>query len=746
MKDTRNAIIATIVFALLALTACGPDLEARQLATRRHLDSAYAAARAENQRHLEGFIQLVALTAPGADSADPAIEPAQSSTDSLHVKAQKARLDSVRIVMDSLQRWCGVASYSTPRYLRRVCPMAVARPDRRALAAEDALLIPTLPPVVVPPANQKPVARFTWTVSNGTIYLDGRTSTDDKAVTQWDWTAPNTDRPPKTGAQTQRGWGSTDTPYIECLTVRDAEGLTSQVCQTISGPTTTPPPPVDTSTPPPVITPPPSSGTIAAAELPRVTPPSADPYPGRACSVTLPPATPITSALQAARGGDVVCLTSGATYAPFQLPARVAGDTGWIVLRTATTLPATGTRMRPSTAPALAKIVTTLNGQSALTTTPATFGWFIRGVEFMTGPTVTLVSNFLWLGDIGALQDTYAEVPQRIILSQVYVHGTPTASIQRCIALNTGATAIVDSWIGECHIKGFEGQGISGWNGPGPHLVDNSHVEAAGINALWGGATPSIPGMVAADITVRRSYFYTPVSWKTVWTKKNLFETKNAVRVLIEDSVFDGAWTDSQIGGALLFKSSNDQANCPWCRTSDVTIRRSYVTHAAGGIVLNGREAYLGGGVDSVARRFLIQDVVFDSLNVAPYTDGARGIQITSATTDITFDRVLLTGLFDTGNLLVLDPNNLSPRTAFRNSVFSHGRYAASNSLSVIGLPSMTYSLPGFEWTGMTIVRWSTLDPLPIGTTVVTSFGAAPLTATIRTTVKAAVAGVVVPP
>lgn len=488
----------------------------------------------------------------------------------------------------------------------------------------------------------------------------------------------------------------------------------------------------------PSTTPPPTT-TIGAAELPRSIPPFSDPYPGRSCSQAVAAGGNITGALAAARGGSVVCVSPGADYAPIQLVCRAAGDTGWVVLRTDGPLPPEGTRIRPSAA-TLGRIVVPTNGAPAITTCPGAFGYFVRGIEITTGPGVTQTGDLVMLGTSGAAQDVMVEVPQRLVLSQVYIHGYDTGEIKRCVLLNSGATAIVDSWISNCHLAGQEGHGIGGWNGPGPHLIRNNFVEAAGINLFWGGATPSIPGMVAADVTIQRNHVYKPIAWKGRWVVKNLFETKNAVRVIAEGNVFDGSWESAQIGPAILFKSANDQGDCHWCRTTDVTFRLNYTKNAAQGIVFSGAENYNGGRVDTVARRFLIERSVFDSLGIPPYahsTGGTRRIQIGTKASDIVFDRVVIHGKADDGSVFTLDPNNASPRTAFRNSVFSHGYYFVTGT-------SMALGLPGYEWTNMFIVRAAQLSAVPPGTTILTTENA--LAAQIRADVSAAVTGVVTPP
>lgn len=201
-------------------------------------------------------IRAVLLTIGYALLAIPA--GAQSSKDSAHVKAQRQRLDSAKTALDSLRRWCNVPSYTSPRYLRRVCGIAAAKPDIRARAAEDSLLIAPQPPP--PPANAKPQASFTVSWSGTTATLTS-TSTDDQGIASCEFRAPGTDRPTRSVCSTTRGYSATDQPYTEWLIVKDAAGLVDSTSQEILGPPSQPPPPVDTSTPPPP--PPPPTGATA---------------------------------------------------------------------------------------------------------------------------------------------------------------------------------------------------------------------------------------------------------------------------------------------------------------------------------------------------------------------------------------------------------------------------------------------------------------------------------------------------
>ena len=56
---------------------------------------------------------------------------------------------------------------------------------------------------------------------------------------------------------------------------------------------------------------------------------------------------------------------------------------------------------------------------------------------------------------------------------------TPTTGQKRGVALNSASTSIRNSYIGGIRLAGQETQGIAGWNGPGPFVIENNYVEAA---------------------------------------------------------------------------------------------------------------------------------------------------------------------------------------------------------------------------------------------------------------------------
>src|SRR5947209_15906566 len=134
------------------------------------------------------------------------------------------------------------------------------------------------------------------------------------------------------------------------------------------------------------------------------------------------------------------------------------------------------------------------------------------------------------------------------------MHGEPTTPLKRGIALNSGETSIINSYLSDFKNTGQDTQALCGWNGPGPFHIINNHLEAAGENVLFGGATAQIPNLVPSDIEIRHNHFYKPLSWKLDdasyagqhWSVKNLLELKNAQRVIVDGNTLENNWYDGQ--------------------------------------------------------------------------------------------------------------------------------------------------------------------------------------------------------
>ncbi|MES2523929.1 MAG: Ig-like domain-containing protein [Gemmatimonadota bacterium] len=354
---------------------------------------------------------------------------------------------------------------------------------------------------------------------------------------------------------------------------------------------TTPPAPTPPDTAPTATTPPPSSPLPPATttvELPRVflddvLAEARAASPSRTINVGA--GSDVQRVLDTARYGDEIVLQAGVTYRGM-LELKAKPGSGWITIRSSGSLPAAGTRLRPSDASGLAKLTADLPYEPAIRVQAGAHHYRLVGLEVTAPSTTTWGYTMVELGNGGI--SSRSDLPSHLVLDRMYIHGTPTLDFQRCIALNSASTAIVDSWISECHARGQDSQAIMGWNGTGPYKIVNNFLEGAGENIMFGGSDPHIAGALPADIEIRRNHFFKPLSWQGVWTAKNSFELKIGVRVLVEGNVFENSWADGQTGFGIVLKSTNQDNTAPWSQTADVTFRYNVVRNVAHGFAMAG--------------------------------------------------------------------------------------------------------------------------------------------------------------
>src|SRR5205807_9903945 len=111
----------------------------------------------------------------------------------------------------------------------------------------------------------------------------------------------------------------------------------------------------------------------------------------------------------------------------------------------------------------------------------------------------------------------------------------------------------------------------------------NNYVEAAGENIMFGGGDPSSTdvNIVPSDIDIEQNFVHKKPCWMPgdptfgtdpndascgiAWQVKNLFELKNARRVLVQGNIFEYNWPSGQAGRAILFTVRNQDGRCTWC-------------------------------------------------------------------------------------------------------------------------------------------------------------------------------------
>ena len=356
-------------------------------------------------------------------------------------------------------------------------------------------------------------------------------------------------------------------------------------------------------------------------------------------SISVAAGDDLQDAFDQAEYGDVIELEAGATFegnfalrkSPRSTRPDVLRDRRkrWIVVRSSAhkQLPARGTRVGPSHAKLMPKIVTP-NNFPALATKYSADRYQLVGLEITT--TAKQVHNLVLLGSDGPDSreaTTLARLPLNIVFERCYIHGTTTGKVRRGIALNGRSISIMDCHLSDIHVRGQDAQALCGWNGPGPFKIVNNFLEGSGENVMFGGGDPEIKGLVPSDIEIRYNHFFKPQSWHKnhkdfagiEWTVKNLLEFKNARRVLVEGNIFENCWVQAQRGFAILLTPRNEQRTAPWSCVEDVLIQKNLIRNVSAGIQMMNQEINMSDGnntrLSKRMQRVTVRDNVFWNVN-----------------------------------------------------------------------------------------------------------------------------------
>lgn len=369
--------------------------------------------------------------------------------------------------------------------------------------------------------------------------------------------------------------------------------------------------------------------------------------PGTGKTISVKAGGDLQAALNRAKSGDTVVLQAGAVYSGnFTLPARPESDTGWITIESSDLehgLPAPGTRVAPADAIHMPKLEAST--RAVLTAGPGAHHYRLIGLEIRPGPSELAGASrvFQWLksGFLGGAgtaaaparvaflhnlvvlgignEDDVDKLPHHIIIDRCYLHGDPVVGARRGVAMNARYGAVIDSYFSEFKQEGEDAQTINSWNSPGPFKIVNNYLQAAGEGTLFGGQDPEIKGLVPSDIEVRGNYYTKSLAWHkgdpsyqgVPWTVKNIFELKNAQRVLVEGNVFEYNWAQSQDGFSILFTVRDQDGGAPWSVVQDVTFRNNVVRHVANAVNILGQD---NNHPSQQTKRIVIANNLFDDI------------------------------------------------------------------------------------------------------------------------------------
>ena len=430
-------------------------------------------------------------------------------------------------------------------------------------------------------------------------------------------------------------------------------------------------------------------------ELPRATV-EVPPITVTGRTIHVPTGGDLQKAIDEATGGDAITLAPGATYTgPFEL-RRKDGD-GWIVIASAAKdLPAAGTRVEPSDAAKMPRLVAD-SGHWVIRAAPGAHHYRLVGLEIAPAAGTSL-TNLVELGS-GDERGVDA-LPHHVIIDRCYLHGDRQAGTRRGVSLNASRVAVVDSYLSDFKDRTADAQALSGWNGTGPFLIEGNYLEASGENVMFGGGDPAIANLVPSDIVVVRNQLAKPLRWKkddpafegTEWSVKNLFELKNARRVLIDGNLLEHNWPHAQNGFAILFTVRNQDGGAPWSVVEDVTFSNNVIRHVAAGINILGRD---DNHPSQQTRRITIRNNVF--LDVGGRWGFGRLFQLLESTHGVAI--VNNTG-FQTGSLLFGGDHPPHTGFVFEGNVVPHNEYGITASGTAPGNDTLQKFFPGAVFQG----------------------------------------------
>ena len=388
------------------------------------------------------------------------------------------------------------------------------------------------------------------------------------------------------------------------------------------------------------------------AELPRIHVKTAladTPAPGK--SRLVKSGDNLEDAIESAACGDTIRIQAGATFTGrFRLPRRSCDDSHWMILRTSAAdadLPPEGTRITPcyagvaslpgrpdfhcsSPRNVMAKIVSNGRGGGG----PIVFD---QGANHYRLLGLEITRDSPGIGIVNLAGPAENAPVDHIIFDRVWMHGTAQDETRRGVFLSgTSYMGIVDSFFSDFHCVARGGctdsQAIAGGSGDvamGAWKFENNFLEAAGENILLGGSRATV---TPADIEIRHNYMFKPIAWMrgqpgfmggesgNPFIVKNLFELKNAQRLLLEGNILENTWGGfTQAGFAIGLSPKNQHGNvCPQCRVTDITIRYNKISHMGGGLNIANVLSDTGGAAAD-GGRYSLHDLVFDDIDGTTY-------------------------------------------------------------------------------------------------------------------------------
>ena len=355
------------------------------------------------------------------------------------------------------------------------------------------------------------------------------------------------------------------------------------------------------------------------------------------------------------------------------------------------------------------------------------------GIEITTS-LVSTSSSVYFLVATGLRSDnsTYvssaSQLPSNIIFDRDLILGLSNTYTVSGILFNAVSEAVVDSYCDEIHTQGFDSQCFVGYNGPGPYLIQNNFIEAASENIMFGGSDPGITNLVPSDITIIGNLIQKNTMWRNqgspyAWGAgaKNLFELKNAQRVLLDGNVLRYTWAAGQ-DEAMIIRSVNQNLACTWCVVQDVTVTHNVVQHVPQGVVLAPTEGPSNPSLPT--QRVLVQNNLFTDVSSVNWGAGGQVYKVMSGSDEPTMHDIVIdhnTGFSDYNAMIMGDSGTIA-NFQFTNNIADYGSCSGCGGISGSsvgsGMVALSTYAPGYVYKDIAFIASATtsVGTIPSGT------------------------------
>ncbi len=147
------------------------------------------------------------------------------------------------------------------------------------------------------------------------------------------------------------------------------------------------------------------------------------------------------------------------------------------------------------------------------------------------------------------------------------------------------------------------------------------------------GTAKAVWGLIPSDITITRNYIYKPPTWNPSdpsydginRPSKNFIEDKYGSRWLVSGNAMVNSWSNGQ-SYAFNLNTSDQNGDCPWCFSSDVTVQNNIIKNISGAFLIIPTQTYSSTACPGMLRRVVLQNNLFWVSGGSPHIAKPEGI------------------------------------------------------------------------------------------------------------------------